>query len=512
MLVSIAMFAIFRPLFIRFMAPDDFARRRNLWLFVVAASFLAPNIWLYVLVTVPALLYVGKRDPNPVAVYLLVLVAVPPFQVEIPTFGLIGRVFPLDHALFISLALLLPILIRRGGEGAAASGGVKAAAGNPTRAVDFLVLAFLGLQLVLVLPYDSPTMVARRVVLMFIDVALPYFAIRRACRTRDSIAEAMAAFVMAMVVLAPLALLEFAKGWMLFAGIGEQWNAVRLYFPLYRGSFLRAQTTAGHSIFMGYFVAIGFGMWLYLQRRVHVGKAMSWLCTLTLVASLVVPLARGPWAGAAGILFVHVVLAPNPVARTFKTLALVGTIFCVALFSPWGSEVIDYLPFIGTVDDQTVIYREQLAKGSWLLIQQHPFFGSPYFLSQMEEFRTGEGIIDIVNTYATIALAFGLVGAGVFLAVFLAAIRQTYQLSRRLQSIDPDASRMGIALIACIVGTLIVLATTSFLHAMPYLVWALVGMTSAYVRLGAEASPQNQSSAHLDGIEPLRDGRPTWSH
>ena len=508
MLVSIAVFAICRPLFIRFMSAQDFARRRNLWLYLVAASFLAPNIWLYVLVAAPALWFFGKRDLNPVAVYFLVLLAVPPVQVPIPTFGLIGKVFLLDHPRLLSLMLLLPLGSRLIAESKRAVSKVGA---NPVRSVDLLLLAFLVLQVVLLFPYESLTALARDIVLLTIDVVVPYFVVSRAIRTPAMIAEAMAAFVLAIVVLTPLAVVEFFRGWMLFAGIGEQWEAARLYFPLYRADFLRAQTTAGHSIFMGYFAAMAFGMWLFLQRESKADRSRSWLCMATLTTGLIVSLARGPWVGAAATLIAYVALGPNPVARIFKVGALVSAGCAAAFLSPWGNHIVDVLPFIGTVDEQTVAFRQQLAAGSWLLIQQNPFFGSPFFLQNMEDFRTGEGIIDVVNTYAIVALGFGLVGATLFVGIFLTAIAKALRVSRRWRQHDPEASLMGVCLVACVVGTLVVLATTSFLHAMPYFVWSLVGLVSAYVRWGTDQAPYGLPTERVAGIDSFIDRRSTWT-
>jgi hypothetical protein len=120
---------------------------------------------------------------------------------------------------------------------------------------------------------------------------------------------------------------------------------------------------------------------------------------------------------------------------------------------------------------------------SWSLIQQHPFFGSFSFLKDLEEFRTGEGIIDLVNTYAIIGLTYGLVGVALFVSVFVAAILKLARVVRQLAPVDPHASLMGSAMIACLVGTLLVLATTSSLHSMPYFVWAFLGLADAYVRV-----------------------------
>lgn len=488
MLVTLISFMVFKPAFARFMSAEDFARRRNLWLWLCATSFLAPSIWLFVLLAAPAIFFASRRDPNPVAMYLFILLAVPPVRVAVPTFGLVGQVFPMDYLRLLSLTLLLPLAVRLVGQPRLTVPGAAVSGKSMLTVVDVLLLSFLGLQLVLSFPYDSATNIIRRGLLMFIDVVLPYFVVSRACRGRAMIAEAMASLVIGVAVLAPFCVFEFFKGWMLFAGIETQWaqgEPGRLFFPLYRGPFLRAQTTAGHSIFMGYFMAMAFGMWLYLQGRID-ARGWRWLSLLALMAGLVTALARGPWVGAAAALITYLVLGPNATRRAFKGIVLTVVVGAAVIVSPWRDQVIDYLPFIGTVDSQTVIARQELAVGSWLLIQQNPFFGSPSFLAYMEEFRTGEGIIDLVNTYAVVALSWGLVGMVLFVGVFLASIWRVFAVVRRLSATDPDTAQMGVALIACLIGTLVVIGTTSFLHAMPYMVFAMTGLTFAYVRLAAE--------------------------
>ena len=69
------------------------------------------------------------------------------------------------------------------------------------------------------------------------------------------------------------------------------------------------------------------------------------------------------------------------------------------------------IPFFGqSTDDASVDYRQRLAERSWELIQLHPFFGDPLVLTKMEDLRQGEGIIDLVNTYAGITLFYGSIG------------------------------------------------------------------------------------------------------
>ena len=86
MSVTWVSFLVARPVFLNFMSVNDFARRRNVWFALTAAAFLMPNFWLVVIVSVPLLAYAAAKDSNPPALYLILLLALPPLThiVSIP--------------------------------------------------------------------------------------------------------------------------------------------------------------------------------------------------------------------------------------------------------------------------------------------------------------------------------------------------------------------------------------------------------------------------------------------
>ena len=158
------------------------------------------------------------------------------------------------------------------------------------------------------------------------------------------------------------------------------------------------------------------------------------------------------------------------------------------LVSPWGAQIVDYLPFVGTLDEETVSYRQHVAASSWVLIQQNPLFGSRYYASQMEDLRTGEGIIDILNVYATTALAYGLTGLALFAGFFVVAGLRCFAAVRRMAKDDPDFSMMGSGLLASLVGALLIIATVSNYLIVPYLYLALAGLAVAYAQLSRQGA------------------------
>ena len=127
-------------------------------------------------------------------------------------------------------------------------------------------------------PYVSATGSTRTVFLLVIDLLLPYYVLSRSCTNKQSIVEAISALALAAMVLAPLAMFEAAKSWLLYSGIGSHWQVdSNIFGYLRRSDFLRAQVTSGQSIVLGNFYAVVLGLWLYLQSKMSAQR--RWLGT-----------------------------------------------------------------------------------------------------------------------------------------------------------------------------------------------------------------------------------------
>lgn len=491
MAITLLGFLVARPVFLRYMSPEDFARRRNVWLGITTAAFLVPNFWLYLIVALCIIVPAARKDPNPAALYLFLLFVVPPYDATLPGFGIVNQLFPVNHFRVLSLGLLLPVWVRLSNERAA--GGPPEPGGTGSlKWASTLLLAYSALTLLLLMPYESLTGSARRAFLIWIDLLLPFFVLSRAIRTREMLVEAMACFVLAMLVLAPVAAAEAVRGWLLYGGIDQNWGIYAHVTFLTRGDILRAQVTAGQAIVAGCMFAVALGFWLNLEGHIE-RRPLRWLGWAVLVVGLIAPFSRGPWVGAMAMVLIYLLLGPNPGSRTFKGLAILVAIGGAALVSPWGDRVIDYLPFIGTVDEGNVTYRQQLADMSMLLIQQNPFFGTPFFMQYMESLRTGEGIIDLVNTYAIVALNFGLVGATLFVGFFLAVLLNTFREVRRHAAYDREFSLLGASVMAALIGMLVIIATVSNIYGVPFLYIALAAVCVSYCRIARQEAWQPQA-------------------
>ena len=183
-------------------------------------------------------------------------------------------------------------------------------------------------------------------------------------------------------------------------------------------SWLRAQASSGHSLSLGFMLAIAFGFSLYLfsqsatlRTRLAIGLVF-WL-------GLVSAYSRGPWIGAVLIALAYSALKPRAITRLFKAGFVLAIVLGALSLSPMGEELLNSLPFASGRPDANFVYRQRLLDRSLELIQEHPLFGDQLAIQKMEDLRQGQGIIDIVNTYVGVALFSGWVGLALFLGFIL---------------------------------------------------------------------------------------------
>ena len=68
----------------------DFKRRRNLWFALTLLVFVSGNFWVYAVIAVPVLLVAGRREHNPMALFLMLLFLMPAAAIPVPGFGVIN--------------------------------------------------------------------------------------------------------------------------------------------------------------------------------------------------------------------------------------------------------------------------------------------------------------------------------------------------------------------------------------------------------------------------------------
>jgi O-antigen ligase len=474
--------------------PGDFERRRNLWFGITLAAFLAHNFWIFIVVAAALLLLSARREPNALAMYFLVLFAVPAIGAEITGLGLIQHFFRIDYLRLLALAVLLPAFVSLRTQPDVEPFG--------RTLPDKLIAASIVLGFFLQLRTSFTDALRAGVFYSFIDIFLPYYVASRGVKNLQGFRDALMAFVIAALVLAAIGAFEFVRRWLLYFAVedalGGQWD-LALYLP--REGYLRAQGSTGQPIVLGYVMVVAIGLLLFLRKSIP--NRLAWgLGILLLMAGLVAALSRGPWVGAAAMFLIFVATGPSAGLR-FAKIGLLGAIILpLLLASPAGRTIIDYLPFVGTVEAENITYRELLFNISIEVIKQNPLLGAADVmqLPVMQQLRQGGGIIDIVNTYLLVALVTGLVGLSLFAGFFIAVIVGIFQSMRNLPDRHDELYLLGQALLATLLGILVIIGTASGISFIPVIYYSVAGLGVAYARMLALAKVAE--SAGDGALEP----------
>jgi hypothetical protein len=469
--------------------PAEFNLRAGLWVAITLAAFLAHNFWLYLLLMTGALVAARTVPEDRFPVFLFLLFAVPLVSADVPGFGGVRFIIALNHVRVLTLLLLLPAFFDlRRRPGVAPFGRSWA---------DRAVIGFIAIGLALQWASgDTLTNWLRNGVYRFTDIFLPYYVASRALRDMASFRRALMSFVLAALVLAPIAAFEFVKHWLLYSSLPGALD-VRFGFGNYlgRGDSLRALASTGHSIVLGYVMATALALHLFLRRSVR-SETLWWAALLLLCVGLVAPIARGPWMGAAASLAVVLLTGPDKMSRTTRFFAIALPLCIGLLVSPYGDSIIDRLPFVGSVDADNVVYRQRLLDVSMGVILMNPWFGAYDFIYNpaMEEMRQGEGIIDIVNSYLAVALSGGLATlacfAGLFAFAWFGVARKLY----RARDKTSEEHLLGRALLAALTGVMVTIGTVSSILAIPFVYWCLIGMCVAYAEVVVSVGSAKEAS------------------
>jgi O-Antigen ligase len=502
--LSIPLFALLRSTALVFMDAADFKLRRNVWLILTTVAFIAPSFWVFFFVAAPLVWWAARRDRNPIALYLMLMGVIPPISVSIPPV-LIQEIFSMDIFRLLSLCVLVPaaLRIRKAAKEAGQIRGLKL--------MDVALLGFGAMTIVLYVPpdfgngrilQDSPTNDVRSAFLYMIDVYALYYVASRTCTDQKKLREAMATFCLACALMALTAIFEGAKHWLLYTDINSRWGGNDILdFYYMRGDSLRAQASSGEPISLAFLLVFALGFWLYLQSLVKDTRARIGV-TVLLCAGILVTFSRGAWL--AGVLVYFAYAAFDPRGRLFRSIAVFAIIGAVVLASPLGDKISGVIPFLGgTVDTDTLSYRERLLDRSWELIKAKPIFGDQLALTKMEDLRQGQGIIDVVNAYVGVTLFYGFAGLTLFMTFVLVPLGRALVKSRRVFKADPDSGLLGSSLAAAIVASLLMLADSSLGTGPAHIFYILMGLAGAYAavispRKSVTAAQHSDSHATLD--------------
>jgi len=464
---------------------EDFTRRRNAWYALTACAFFSFDFWIYVFLAAFCLLQARTRETNHTALYLSLLFVVPVAGRDIPGFGVINYVFSLNHIRLLELFILVPALF--------SLSRVANIVPFGRLAPDKWLAGYIFLIIALKVRDSNITGIFRFGFYQALDVILPYYVISRSLRTLENFRAAILGFVIGATIMAVLSMFEFTKHWLLYAALvrslGIEWDYLGY---LGRSGGLRSIVSTGHPIALGYALMIGLGFLMYLTNTVERLTAKR-IATVTLLGGLFATLSRGPWLGAAIQFISFSAFGPNRSRLLVQYGFLTACALTVLALIPGGQWIFKLMTFGG--NDTTVTYRQQIMENSWVVVQRKPLFGSANFLDEPEmmELVQGEGIIDIVNSYAAIALSSGLIGLALFAGFWISIIVKLLSERRRALRHNAERELLLRSLLASVVATLVVILTTSSITIVPVIYWALAGMAVA-AAYGMTSEPSQETS------------------
>jgi O-antigen ligase len=457
---------------------EDFTRRRNLWFMLTIAAFLAHNFLLYTLIAIPLVIFANRREHSAPSLYFFLVFVLPSAHFLIPGMGGINYFLDLTYQRLLTLIILLPAFFALRRQSDITSFGRSG--------TDKLLIAYLLLNVVIYFFNTTLTDSLRNDFYLLIDIFLPYFVISRSLKNLPAFRDALLSLVLAIMVLAPLAVFESMKHWLLYSVVtrelGFEQQSMTEY--LMRDGIIRAIATAGQPIALGYLMVVGMGLYIFLQHSIE-HKLIRRLGMSLLAAGLISSLSRGPWIGAL-VLFVAYIATGRYAIRRIMSLALMAMLVLPLLsILPRGERAINLLPFIGTTEKETIDYRERLITNSMIVIKRNPWFGSKDYLKapEMQAMRQGQGIIDIVNSYIGLALTQGLVGLVLFVSFFALTLLGIYRAMRLIPDKDSEEYLLGRVLLATLLAILIIIFTASSITIIPIVYWSFAGMGIAYVQM-----------------------------
>ncbi len=460
---------------------EDFKRRRNLWLLITAIAFIIGSFWIYVALCYFVCLRAQRREPNPLALYVFLLFAIPPYSQVIPGIGPIDNLISLYHERILTLAILLPAAL------AIRKGDTKRS--PELRLADMAVIALIGYQFLCALFQLTLSGYMRQLLYLSLDIGLVYYVASRALRTVDQFREVMCAFVAAMAIMAVAAVFETGKSWWVYQALAAPFGVEAGYYTT-RGSLglLRAKAALGHPITLGYNIGVALMLTHALWSRVTT-RGRRWLLVGLLCAGTIVTFSRGPWVGTvAGFLYL-LVSGPGRIRRIWLALVMGVLSTGLLMMTSFGRSLYGMLPFVGSVDSGSITYRQQLWDTSMVVLKQNLWFGDMSYLANplMEKMRQGEGIIDMVNTYLQFAMPYGLVGLGLFVLCLYRAWRGVRRHSVEGAFPGTDEASVRRALRAALLAICVTIATVSSISLIPVTYWLFIGMCVGYGDLVALA-------------------------
>ncbi len=473
--------------------PREFSVWRAVWFVVTVAAFLFQDYLIFAATMTLVCLYAHSVRVATVMLFIIMLLAAPLVNVTLGGLGVINQLLELNNGRLLSIVLLIPVL------------ATHRTPKKPVGACDLadtLIVCYVLLAVTLDIRQWGIISSLRDAFMHALDVLVPYFAFSRTIGNISDLRKVLLAFVIAALPLALIGIFETTRAWLLYAHIITNWGGLAIYSG--RGSMLRAYASIyGGPIIFGIVIMIAIGFTFALPRTQR-ARRFTGIARAILGVGLFSSLSRGPLFGTAILIFTFLATGTSASAKLAK-LALVGAAMLVVLVvvTPGGEVFLSFLPFSGSDASGSVSYRRQLIENSLRVIERNLWLGSPDYMStpEMQEMIQGQQIIDIVNTYLGIALSYGLIGLGLFMAFFATVLNGLRRLLKFGFLWDKDSKTDVRVSLATLIAILVTIGTVSYIDVLPYICWSFAGLCVALIRI---AYKERATAALAFQVSPAR--------
>lgn len=425
-------------------------------------AFFLPSLLLLHLVMFAVVPLTARRNVpgDAAAIYLFTMLLLPGLGTDLYLGG--TRLWYQDIDQTLGLGALVTVLMHR-----------RPSAVSLVRHLPFLCIFMTAL--IASARDTSFTHLLRAILETFLVYGVPYMVVVRSIRTQDDIRRVMTALAIGGAVLSAVLVFEAALTWpfyrQLYAQYGLDVSNVSVHL---RAGLIRAAGPFIEPIACGVVLCFCFfSAWLSRDRFKSKTHQMMFLALL--VAGLIAPQSRSAWIGLLiGIMAIDYFRKRyGPFWRNVTILSLaVAVVLPLAFANQRVAEMVGLgEEAIGSAD-----YRQQLLDRGLEEVAKHPLTGQPLekVIASLEDLRTGENIVDFVNSYLYWALILGIPGVLIFAGALIGALLSAWRLRGR--SNGPASAFLVAGLSAQIIMLAFLLASGR----VAIMVVALMAMTAVF--------------------------------
>ncbi|GAA6168730.1 O-antigen ligase family protein [Sessilibacter corallicola] len=446
--------------------------RAYLWgkasLILVGVTALMGNIWLIYFATgYICFKMIEEEREEKICAFLALFSAIPMMKFPVPFPG-ISNLMVMEHPIFLSICLLLPIYLKLRKQP------------HQKLLIDKLVLIYCIVITVLNFRIDtSITFWFKLGLNTFLTIWLPYYVISNA---GGNFRSYLIALSFGGIILAIGSVAEWFLSWKMYGPLASHIGGVRVdklstaYH--FRGFGLRISASWFDPIAFGSFMALILFVVTQLTKIGVKTSIYSLGFVGLLFAALLFTDSRGAFLVAlVGIAVVLYYKIESQGARNFYKY----TIFFVAAIMLINMKALLQFDSSGG----SWLYRYNLVQNSGHAFNENPLFGTPFFRDDPVLRATmlqGQGIVDIVNSYLAILLRYGLLGFVLYVWIWFYAMIRVADRIAILEKKDDPLWKVGVVLLGMLVGMAVFIVTTSSIVYLGKLLWLLLALASAYIK------------------------------